>query len=116
MEVGKVNLVHQKTAGHTGKQLREGDVRKDVKQESTQVDNEKLSKAGAKQAVESFNDLMESINSHLKYTYHEQLNEYYVEIVDSRTNEVVREIPPKKLLDMVASMYRQLGFIIDHKV
>ena len=32
----------------------------------------------------------------LKFTMHEKIGEYYVQIIDEETKEVIREVPPKK--------------------
>ncbi|CCQ96899.1 hypothetical protein CULT_510023 [[Clostridium] ultunense Esp] len=70
----------------------------------------------AKKAVEGFNAILKPTQSHVKFLYHEKMGEYYVQIIDDNTNEVIREIPPKKLLDMVASIWEQIGLIVDEKV
>lgn len=69
-----------------------------------------------KTTVESVNGFIEPLDTNLKFVYHEQLNEYYVTLVNPLTNEVIREIPPKKMLDMYAAMTESLGMIIDEKI
>ncbi|MFM1651286.1 flagellar protein FlaG [Brevibacillus sp. B_LB10_24] len=73
------------------------------------------SKREVEKAVDSLNKWIQSGNTHLKFTLHEKLNEYYVEIVDDQTQEVVREVPPKKILDMVAKMHEMIGILVDEK-
>lgn len=75
-----------------------------------------LSKGEAKEVTNGMNKFLESANVQLRFKFHEQLNEYYVTIVDSETEEVVREIPPKKLLDIHAAMKDFIGLLIDHKI
>ncbi|MCM3178969.1 flagellar protein FlaG [Cytobacillus horneckiae] len=65
---------------------------------------------------------IDEVNIHFEPSYtsvqfqlHEDLNRYYVEVVDSMTKEVVREIPPKDFLDMIAKMTEFQGLIIDKK-
>lgn len=50
---------------------------------------------------------------HLQFVLHEKLGEYYVKVVDNRTEEVVREIPPKEWLDFYAAMAEFMGLIVD---
>lgn len=66
---------------------------------------------------------VEQANSHLQTHYtsvqfqlHEKLDRYYVEVVDADTKEVVREIPPKDFLDMIAEMTEFQGLMVDQKV
>ncbi|KQU57604.1 hypothetical protein ASG66_17810 [Bacillus sp. Leaf406] len=66
-------------------------------------------------AVNGMNDVVSSTNTHLKFEYHDRLNEYYVTIVDDLTQEVVKEIPAKKFLDMHADMAEFIGLLVDKK-
>jgi flagellar protein FlaG len=66
--------------------------------------------------VESLNGFMSPDITSLRFTLHEKLNEYYVQVVDSNTKEVVREIPSKKMLDFYAAMKEYVGIFIDKKI
>lgn len=79
-------------------------------------DRQILSKEEAKKVISGLNEILSLTNSHLKFMYHEKLKQYYATIVDNNTNQVVKEIPPKKLLDVVASIWEQIGIIVDYKV
>ncbi|MFJ9501234.1 flagellar protein FlaG [Brevibacillus centrosporus] len=75
----------------------------------------KASKADMERQIESLNKFMMSSTTHLKFTLHEKLNEYYVQIVSDTDNTVVREIPSKKMMDMVAQMHEMIGLLVDEK-
>lgn len=85
-----------------------------LSKESSEQDH--LPSEKAKKMTESMNRFMESTNTNLRFQYHEELQEYYVTIVDSKTNEVVKEIPSKKLMDIYAAMRDFLGVLVDHKI
>ncbi|AXH98475.1 flagellar protein FlaG [Sporosarcina sp. PTS2304] len=89
---------------------------KESVQQSSQETPYELTKHEAKQLTEGLNTFLESVNVQLRFQYHDKLHEYYVTIVDSETDEVVREIPPKKLLDMHAAMKDFIGLLVDHKI
>lgn len=74
-----------------------------------------LTKDKTEKVINSLNDFLKASNTHLKFRFHDELHEYYVAIVDDTTNEVVKEIPPKKLLDMYAAMTDYLGLLVDKK-
>src|SRR5690606_38741825 len=74
------------------------------------------SKENVKQVIDSLNKFLEPNNTSLKFELHEELNEYYVTIVNNDTHEVVREIPSKKILDIYAAMTEFLGFVVDKKI
>jgi flagellar protein FlaG len=84
--------------------------------ESNFKTNEKLKVEEVKQKVDSLNQFLKVTNTQLKFNFHEELNEYYVTIIDENTKEIVKEIPPKKLLDMYAAMKDTLGLFIDKKI
>lgn len=68
-----------------------------------------------KSAVIKINKLLEGEGSHLQYEKHDVLNEMIVKIIDNNTNEVINEIPSKKILDMVAKMLEMAGILVDKK-
>lgn len=70
----------------------------------------------AQDMVESMNNFLMSADSQLKFVFHDQLNQYYVTIVDSKTDEVIREIPSKKLMDIHAAMRDFVGLLVDRKI
>lgn len=75
------------------------------------VNKEKLDKV-----INDFNRILEHSHTELKYIYHEKLQQYYVTLVNEQTKETIREIPPKKLLDIYASMKEYLGLFVDNKI
>ena len=46
---------------------------------------------------------------------HKDFGTLMIKIIDDETKEVILEIPPQKILDMVASMCKQVG-LLDKKV
>jgi len=66
--------------------------------------------------VDNMNSFLASADSQLKFVFHNELNEYYVTIVDSKTDEVIREIPSKKLMDIHAGMLDLMGLLVDRKI
>lgn len=77
---------------------------------------QQVTKTKVKTAVEKMNDFIEPVVADLQFVYHEDLNEYYVTVVDPTTKEVIREIPPKKMLDMYAAMAEYMGILIDERI
>jgi len=79
--------------------------------EEQEVTKEKLQKA-----VDVVNEFLEINHSSSKFMYHEGLERYYVTIVNRDTDEVVKEIPPKRLLDAFYEMQKMVGMIVDEKI
>ena len=77
--------------------------------------SQELIKDSIKEKVQGLNDFLAPIHTTIKFTFHEKLQEYYVQVIDESTDEVIREIPPKKFLDMYASMVEFMGLFVDEK-
>lgn len=79
-------------------------------------EEQEISKDKLQQAVDAVNEFLEINHSSSKFVYHEGLERYYVTIVNRDTDEVVKEIPPKKLLDAFYEMKKMVGMIVDEKI
>lgn len=77
---------------------------------------EKVTKDMLLNKIEGMNEFLEPTSTAVKFQLHEELNEYYIQVIDSKTNEVLKEIPNKKFLDMYASMTEMMGFMVDEKL
>jgi flagellar protein FlaG len=75
-----------------------------------------FSKEKIEEVVKGLNEFLQPSHTSLKFELHDELKEYYVQIIDERTKEVIREIPPKKLLDIYATMMQFVGLIVDKKI
>ena len=78
-------------------------------QERNKIDREKLEK------------VMEQLRSNLpnaeaKYDIHEGTDRIMIKLVDKETNEVIKEIPDEKLLDIIAKCQQVSGVLLDHSV
>jgi|SRR5699024_2420816 len=78
--------------------------------------NQQVKKEDVLLAVDNVNDFLEPVSTNLKFVFHEDLNDYYVTVVDPLTNEVIREIPPRKMLDMYVAMAEYMGLLVDEKI
>jgi len=93
-------------------------------QTQTRVDNAKaheeskeaISKEQLEKAVNTMNDFLEVQHKASKFVFHEGLDKYYVKLVDSETEEVIKEIPPERLLDAFYEMQKLVGMIVDEKI
>ncbi len=68
-----------------------------------------------KSAVSKINKVLEGEGTHLQYEKHDVLNQMIVRVIDDNTNEVINEIPNRKILDMVAKMCEMAGVLVDKK-
>jgi len=54
-------------------------------------------------------------DSHYEFKLHEKTGTMMCKLVDSETDETIREIPSEKILDMVAGIWELVGIIVDEK-
>lgn len=74
-----------------------------------------FSKKQVDDAIEQANTEMKKLETNLRFSIHEKTKRILVKIVDSHTEEVIREIPPEKLLDMCAFMMEKAGLLVDRR-
>jgi flagellar protein FlaG len=67
------------------------------------------------EAIEKANKVALGRNTSFRFSVHEATKRISVKVLDKETNEVIREIPPEKVLDMVARMWEMAGIIVDEK-
>ncbi|WP_010302151.1 flagellar protein FlaG [Kurthia senegalensis] len=64
-------------------------------------------------AVNKMNEFMAHKQRNSKFVFHKDLERYYVEVVDAKSQEVIKEVPPKQLLDAYYEMQKLAGKIFD---
>ncbi|NLB77364.1 MAG: flagellar protein FlaG [Clostridiaceae bacterium] len=67
------------------------------------------------EAVNKANKMLEGTNRRFEYSVHDKINGIMVKVIDENTGEVIREIPPKRILDMVANMMEMAGLLVDER-
>lgn len=89
------------------------------KTDSASSDDDKLTdqKAASDKQIE---DAVKAINKHANGTeaifgIHDKTNRVTIKIVDKKTKEVIKEVPPEKTLDLIAKAWEMAGLIVDDK-
>ncbi|MCG8540266.1 MAG: flagellar protein FlaG [Clostridia bacterium] len=80
-----------------------------------ELGNEKLSKKTIKEAIENTNRKLVSTDRKFEFSINEETNDVIIRVINKETDEVIREIPSEKILDMVAKMMELAGLFIDEK-
>ena len=72
-----------------------------------------------KAAVDDLNKTVKQASplhhTQLSFKYHEDTNRISITVTDSDTDEVIREIPPEKALDMLAKAWEMAGLLVDER-
>lgn len=58
---------------------------------------------------------MQSLSTDLQFSIHEKSGRMLVRVVDSRTDEVLKEFPPEELLDTIGAIREYVGALLDRK-
>jgi len=66
-------------------------------------------------AIEHANESFRIVNTRFEFSIHEATKEIMVKVIDEETGEVIREIPPEKILDLIAKLWELAGILVDEK-
>jgi len=66
--------------------------------------------------TDGLNDFMQSLNTNLKFVLHQKTDRLMVQIVDIKSQKVLKEAPPREILDVVAKIHDLIGALIDQKI
>lgn len=64
-------------------------------------------------ALKKMNQAAETFNVGLRFRTHEATERIIVQVINRDSQEVVREIPPERVLNMVAQIQSMIGLFID---
>lgn len=87
-----------------------------IKSQGQSTGDKNIDSKDTKKAVDKLNKLMEDTPTHLEYEVYGKLNSVMIKVVDDSTKEVIKEIPPKKIVDMVEKLCELAGLFMDKKV
>lgn len=99
--------VAQATATMTTKDLME--------MKETNPNNMSISEKAIIEAIEKANKVLDGANKSFEFSIHAKTHQIMVKVINSDTKEVIREIPPEKILDMVAKMWEMAGIMVDER-
>jgi flagellar protein FlaG len=75
----------------------------------------KYNKEDLEKAVEQSNRLFFNQDNHFEFKVHEGTGRMMVKLVNKETKEVIKEIPPEKILDLIANIWDLVGILVDER-
>ncbi len=69
-----------------------------------------------KKMIADMNKKIRNTNAEAVFGVHEKTNRIMIKILDKDTKEVLKEFPPEKTLDMIASIWEMAGILVDEKL
>jgi len=100
----KVELENRKAA--------ESDKTTDTEVERIQ---DEIQRSQMKDMVEQMNKSLDPFKTSLKFGFHDASDTYYVSIVDTNTNDIIRTFPPEEVMELSVKMKEFVGMIFDQK-
>ena len=87
----------------------------DAVQEEPKTDPEAdtVSREALAKAVDEANGYIVGWNAEFRFRIHEGTGRPLVQILDMQTKEVIKELPPEKMLDIVADLWKNIGITVD---
>ncbi|MEW6046189.1 MAG: flagellar protein FlaG [Bacillota bacterium] len=61
------------------------------------------------------NQILEESHRRLKFNVHQDTGRIWVQVINTETNEVIKEIPPERYLDLVARIWELVGIVVDER-
>ena len=81
-----------------------------------QNNGENTSEEKIVETIEELNKVIEKMDVSIQYEKHEATNRMMIRLVNKENNEVIKELPSEKILDMAASLCEQAGLFIDERL
>lgn len=88
---------------------------KELRQAESRGEEFTISEKQLIQAIEKAIQSMQGERTHLQFSVHEETKQIMVKVINSESNEIIREIPPEKSLDFLAKIWERAGLIVDEK-
>lgn len=84
-----------------------------AKQDDNRREDRPLSEKEQQRRMARLQDTLK--NHNIEISYNDEVNRYSIKVLDSESQEVVKEIPSEKSLEMFAKMLEIEGLLVDEK-
>lgn len=99
-----------------GDQKVEADLRANTRAEFNLEELNEEQKEKFTKELEKLNESIESSGKMLRFKYNDEIKQYYVEVLNAKTQEVVASLPPEFLIDLSIKMKELIGLFIDERM
>ena len=106
----EVNFARQKPMSATAS-LQDKDKEQDL--QGKQDSHDPLNEEQTAFITEQLNEIMRNINVDLQFQYHKEVNFMSVRMLDKKTGEVLREVPPEAMVEHMIKVHDWIGAFLD---
>lgn len=116
----RLNKILDQTRSPKVQRLGEADAENKIRDKQqqvreTSVPRDSLYLEELAQAVKQSNEAAEALNTGIRFKLHDSSERFMVQIVNRISNEVIKEIPPEKLLNVLGQIQEMIGLLQDEK-
>lgn len=84
--------------------------------ENEENKNKKITKEEVSQITEQLNELADKMNVNIKFKYYEKLDRLTTQIIEKKTNKVLKEFPPQEMIKVLTKIHDWIGIMLDKKI
>ncbi len=85
-------------------------------QDEDQLGNEIFSQEELEELANETKDFLEGLNKGIKFSIFKETGDIVVQVINRKTDEVIRQIPPEELLKLRTKLKEICGILFDKKV
>lgn len=121
MSVQGLSVVNNQTVRATDDRFESSTTRRAVQRPAgpvveAETATEVPNRAQVDRAVESVNNLAQSLKRKLEFSINDSTGHTVIKIVDSESGDVIRQIPPEEMIRLAERLREVQGLIVDSRV
>lgn len=74
-----------------------------------------LTEENVDEMSDALNDLMKKMNYDIEFSYYKDLDRLVMKVVDRKTQETIKQMPPEEMLDTLTNLREWIGVFLDKK-
>ena len=113
---GIASDLSQASASQPVQQTDQANIDTQDKKKKQDKDNQQLDEKSVNLMTKELNALMSRINCDLEFSYNKEVNVMSVKMIDRKTQEVLKEMPPESMIKHMMAAKDWLGAFLDKNV
>ena len=115
-EQAERNQVEQSEQSGTENRVTREGRRSGMPQRESPLQGRELNPEEMEEMVEQLNETVRAFDQSLRFELHEETDRWMIEVWDRENEEVIKEIPPEDVLNVVAHIQNVLGVLLDRRI
>lgn len=75
-----------------------------------------LDEGAVSEITKELNELMDKINCDISFKYHKDVDMMSVSMIDKKTDEVIKELPPEEMIENIKKAREWIGAFLDKNI